>query len=39
VSEDRRHAVDAYDVGAYGYLRTPLIKEKIYKLMSNNKQA
>jgi len=37
VSDDRRYAVDAYEVGAYGYLRTPLIKEKIYKYLSNNK--
>jgi two-component SAPR family response regulator len=29
VSEDKSYAVDAYEVGAYGYLSPPLTKEKL----------
>ncbi|NCB52631.1 MAG: response regulator [Clostridia bacterium] len=36
VSEDRRYAVDAYEVGAYGYLSTPLTKEKLDNYLENN---
>jgi len=37
VSEDKSYAVDAYEVGAYGYLSAPLTKEKIDKYLINNK--
>jgi len=36
VSEDKRYAVDAYEVGAYGYLSSPLTKEKLDKYLINN---
>lgn len=36
VSEDKRYAVDAYEVGAYGYLSSPLTKEKVDKYLVNN---
>ena len=29
VSEDKNYAVDAYEVGAYGYLSYPLSREKL----------
>jgi two-component SAPR family response regulator len=29
ISEDGRHAVDAYEVGAYGYISVPFTKEKL----------
>lgn len=33
VSEDRNYAVDAYEVGAHGYLICPLKKEKLNKCL------
>lgn len=36
VSEDRRHALDAYEVGAYGYLCPPFTKEKLDKYLVGN---
>ncbi len=37
LSEDIRYAVEAYKVGAYGYLSTPLTKEKIKNIYQKNK--
>jgi len=36
VSEDKSYAVDAYEVGAYGYLIPPFTKEKLDKCLINN---
>lgn len=33
VSEDKRYAVEAYEVGVYGYLSPPLTKEKLDKYL------
>ncbi len=33
VSDDRKYAVDAFEVGAYGYLTCPLDKEKLDKCL------
>lgn len=35
ISEDRKYAVGAYEVGAYGYLTCPLSKEKLDKCLTN----
>lgn len=34
VSDDRNYAVDAYEVGAHGYLICPLKKEKLNKCLA-----
>ncbi len=33
VSDDKKYAVDAFEVGAYGYLTCPLDKEKLNKCL------
>ncbi len=37
IAEDERYAVDAYEVGAYGYLTYPLTKEKINNYIKGQK--
>jgi DNA-binding NarL/FixJ family response regulator len=36
VSESGNHAIDAYEVGAYGYLIPPITKAKLDKCLINN---
>ncbi len=36
ISKDRRYAVDAYEVGAYGYLSPPFTKQKLKNYLDNN---